>query len=454
MGYFKIRWGNKKWERGSGLRRNILSGAILAIGNILITLISYPLYLNYLGLERYGLWATLSIVVSFCAIGRLGIDTAMIKYVAEEYGKKSRLGIEKCFSTAIILLLISGIVIFLVLFSLRGFIVGILGIPEKYISIANMLLPCIVILSIFIFLVKVTDGTLRGLGRVDLGNYYDLGGRVVSIITTVILFEFGYGIWSLFWGQVLFYILLGFLAFFTIYRKLGNLFFSIGSFDLKYLKKMVGFGGTMTAAQLVSMLLQPFNKVVIARYISLSGVTYFEIANSAVMQLRSIFDMGIRAIMPEISKLSVSEDAKSKIDTVFKKAMGLVFYLGVPAFVILFFSGPFLLRLWLSSQYMAEIANAFRIILAGYVSNLLSVPTYYLFMGIGKVSYCFIAYLASSILNVVLVSIFIVLGITNFYLFVGIHSFSVALSAILLITLFLIYRKVSFMKIYKEVFRW
>ena len=52
---------------------------ILAVGNTLIILVSYPLYLKYLGMELYGLWATLSVVVSFTAIGRLGIDTAMIK---------------------------------------------------------------------------------------------------------------------------------------------------------------------------------------------------------------------------------------------------------------------------------------------------------------------------------------------------------------------------------------
>ena len=438
---FVTGWSNKNGEGASGLRRNILSGAILALGNILISIISYPLYLKYLGLERYGLWAILSVVVSFSAMARLGFDTAMIKYVAEEYGKESKLGIEKYFSTAIIILLIGGIIIFLVLFSLRGFIVGILGVPEKYIPVATTLLPCIVALSIFMFLVEVTDGVLRGLGRVDFANYYDLGGKAISIIATVIFFEFGYGIWSLFWGQILFYILLGSLAFFTIYRKLGNLFFSISSFDLKYLKKMIGFGGTMTAAKLVQFLVFPFNKVVIARYIGLSGVTYFEIANKTVMQLGNIFNMSIRAIMPEISKLSVLEYAKSKIDNVLKKAMGLIFYLAVPVFVILFFLGPFLLRLWLSSQYMLEIANAFRIILAGYAVNLLAIPIYYLFMGIGKVSYCLIGHLVQAILNVVVVFIFVALKITNLYSFSGIYSSSVALSAILLIILFVRYGK-------------
>ena len=75
---------------------------------------------------------------------------------------------------------------------LKGFIVGVLNIPEKYISIANTLFHYI--LSVSTFFVKVIGGTLRGVGWVDLSNYYNLGVKVFSVITAIILFNFGYGI--------------------------------------------------------------------------------------------------------------------------------------------------------------------------------------------------------------------------------------------------------------------
>lgn len=435
---------DNKIQKENSLRRNVFSGMFFAVGNILILLVSYPIYLKYLGMERYGLWAILSVVISFSAFARLGIDTAVIKYVAEEYGRGNKLGIEKYFSTAIISLLIPGVLICFALVLLKGFVIQLLNIPEKYISITNTLFPYIVILSGSIFFVKVIDGSLRGLGRIDLANYYNLGGKVASVITAIILLKFGYGIWSLFWGQVLLYIFLGFLAFFTIYRKLGGFFFSIYFFDLKCLKKIAGFGGTMTGARLVSMFLEPFNKVIIGKYINLSSVTYFEIANRAIRQFRSIFEMGVRAIMPEISKLSVViKGAKGKIHDVLKKAMRLICYLGIPVFIVLFFTAPFLLRLWLSIQYTPEITNAFKIILVGHVANLLVIPIYYLFMGIGKVSYCFINHFVQSILNIILVFLFIILGTATFYLFVGVYSLSITLSAMLLIMLFFKYKKIA-----------
>lgn len=435
----------------SPLKRNMFSGTILAGGNILISFVGYPLYLKYLGVEIYGLWAVLSFIVAFSALGSVGIDSAIIKYVAEEYGSSNKAGIKKYFSTAIITLLISGGIIFFALFFLRRPIIAVLNISEEYIHLTNTLLPCVVILSILIYFVQVINGTLRGLTRVDLANYYFLGSRAISVITAVALFELGFGIWGLFWGQLFSYVLLGFLAFSTVYRRLGSSFFSISSFDWKYLKKMAGFGGTMTASRLISMLLVPFNKIVIAKYIGLSEVTYFEIANKVVMQIRSLFVIGTRAIMPEISKTSaIGKNSPNKIGCIFKKGMKLVSYVGVPTFILLFFSVPFLLSLWLSNAYVPMIGNAFRIILVGFLINLLSVPIYYLFMGIGKVSYCFINHFAQSILNVVIISIFIVFGITNFYLFSGIYSLSVALSALLLIILFFRYRRMALGRDYEK----
>lgn len=428
---------NCKIQKGPSLRRNVFSGMFYAAGNILILVVSYPIYLKCLGMERYGLWAILAVVINFTAIGNLGIDISITKYVSEEYGRKNKSGMKKYFSTAIISLLIPSILMCVVLVPSRAFVISILNIPDKYISIINTLFIYIVVLSVSIFFVKVIDGALRGVGRVDLANYYNLGAKAVSVMITIILLRFDYGIWSLFWGQVVLYSLLGFLAFFTIYRELGYLFFSIYSFDWGCLRKIAGFGGTMTASSLISIVIVPFNKVVISRYIGLVEVSYFEIASRAMSQIKSVFTLGIRAIMPKISELSaVGRDVNGKITSILKKAIKLVLYLAIPAFLMFFFLAPFLFKLWLSGLYAPEIAMASRIIMIGYIMNLLSVPYYYAFMGTGKVAYCFIAYMVQAVLNAVIISAFIVLGFINFYLIVSIYSLSCATSAILLMVLF------------------
>ena len=403
--------------------------------------ISYPIFLKYLEIELYGLWATLSVITSFAAISKLGIDTAITKYVAEEYARNDKIEIKKCFSTAIIFIFISGIALLMILLPIRHLIVSALSTPDKYVDLANNLLSGIIILSILIFIVKIADGALRGIGRIDLANYYDLVARIISIPLTVIFLKTGHGIWSLFLGQLFLYFLIGFLVFVTIYKKLGFLCFSFQSFNLVYLKKLLRFGGLMTASQLISMFLMPFNKFIIARYINLSSVTYFEIASRMVMQIRGIFEMGISAIMPEISMLSIHEHDKSKIDSVLKKAIGLALFLGIPVFIISFIFADNFLHLWLSNQYNSDISTTFRIIAIGYALNLLVTPIYYLFLGISKVFYCFINHAIQAILNFILVYLFIALGLVTLYHFSIIYSFSIAVSALVLFIIFALYRK-------------
>ena len=47
----------------SQLRINIISGAATTVINTVALMITYPVYLHFLGYERYGLWLVLSAVL-------------------------------------------------------------------------------------------------------------------------------------------------------------------------------------------------------------------------------------------------------------------------------------------------------------------------------------------------------------------------------------------------------
>jgi len=69
--------------------------------------------------------------------------------------------------------------------------------------------------------------------------------------------------------------------------------------------------------------MEPFNKVIISKYIGLSKVTYYELALKGAISLRSLYEMGLK---------------------------------------------------WF---------------LCGYIINLFSIPSYYIFMGLNNVNLCF-----------------------------------------------------------------
>ena len=96
------------------LKKNVLSGSVLAGSNILLLLIAYPVYIKYLGAEQYGLWATLSVVVYFSQLGDLGINNALIKYIGGEFGKGNYKGITEYATTAFCILIIPSFLILLI----------------------------------------------------------------------------------------------------------------------------------------------------------------------------------------------------------------------------------------------------------------------------------------------------------------------------------------------------
>lgn len=420
----------------SQLRKNIFSGSLAAAGSVIVSVVAYPIYLHFLGAELYGLWAVLTVIIFFSSIGNFGIDEALIKYIAEEYEKKNIENIKEFISTGINLLLVNGIIIFIILKLLENLLLSALNLNAAYVLVFKNIFPYIVILSVFILIVNFVNAILKGLGRFDHASYILLSGRVFALLISILLFINGYKIWSLYWGQLLSFVFVLLLSSHFVGRIIG-IFYNPLKGKKAMLVRLVKFGGTITVSKAFAMFLEPFIKVAITRYIGLTEVTYFEIANKVVMQIRSLFERGISAIMPEVSRLSATiKNAKVRISEMMRRVNRLNVLVGSSVFILLFFIGEPLLKLWLSAGYCEVITIAFRIIIVGYLINLLSVPSYYYFMGSGQVRFCFFNHLIQTVLNFILVVVLISFDIVNFQLLITVYASSVAISSIVLMIMY------------------
>src|SRR4030042_1593779 len=94
----------------SQLRINMASGMVTTVLNIAVMVAGYPIYLHFLGYEKYGVWLVLATVLTFAQLGNLGIGPAVMKLVAEEHGRNDIEGIQHYVTTAWVLLCLSGTV--------------------------------------------------------------------------------------------------------------------------------------------------------------------------------------------------------------------------------------------------------------------------------------------------------------------------------------------------------
>ena len=77
-------------RRYVGILRGIFSGLVGRGIGVIVSLISIPLTVRYLGAERYGAWVTISAAMAWIALADLGLGSSLTNAVSEGYAKDRR----------------------------------------------------------------------------------------------------------------------------------------------------------------------------------------------------------------------------------------------------------------------------------------------------------------------------------------------------------------------------
>ena len=73
----------KNNDRNSKYRRNILLLILSQVSGVLVSLLLVPITLNYLGVKEYGVWITLTTIVSWFAFFDVGLGHGLRNKYAE-----------------------------------------------------------------------------------------------------------------------------------------------------------------------------------------------------------------------------------------------------------------------------------------------------------------------------------------------------------------------------------
>jgi O-antigen/teichoic acid export membrane protein len=396
----------------SQLRINMFSGVAVTVVNTGVLAIAYPIYLNFLGYEKYGVWLVLATVLSFAQLGDLGISQAIMKLVAEEYGRGNIQAIQQYVTTAIAILMAAGAAALIVILTFRTQITSVFKLTGENAQMVLWLLPYIASLSIYVFIVHALNAALSGLGRMDLANWAQSAGRIAAVAAAASLLYSGYGIESLLIGSILSYMLIHIVTVILIWRIAHIRLLRIGNLSGRCCKRLLGFGLGLFGGSVMNMLLSPFNKLMLARYAGVSTIPVYEIAFNGSMQVRALIAVGLSALMPEVSRIGANMTgyARDRIAQLNYRAIKLIFLFGLPVYAGLFVFCTFLFRIRLRERFVTPLPDAFRIMLIATFASLLCVPAYYTLLGLGRVRQCFYAYSIQAGTNALVVVSVIMLG--------------------------------------------
>jgi len=392
----------------SQLRINMASSVVTNGINVVLLAVAYPVYLHYLGYEAYGLWLALGVVMAFAQMSDLGMAQAVTKLAAEELGRGNKQAIQQYTATALLILCMAGGIVLTAIVAFKSQIVSAFKFTGEIRQIAEVLLPYMVLLSIYVLVVQVLRATLAGLGRMDLSNYIETGGRIVLVSVAITLLCFGQGLKSLVFATAVSQFTMHVVSIVLIRRLVPFKLLRISNLRQTCSKRLLHIGIGLFGGSIVRMMGIPFNKFMLARYAGVDSLPIFDIAFRGTMQIRSAVEVAFRALMPEVSRTAskMSTAAISRIRSMMRRGQQIIFFGAVPLYVVLFFVAPALLKIWLGKSFVDSIPLTFRIVLFANFINLLSVLAYYFLIGLGKIRFVFIATCISWLSNAAVILIF------------------------------------------------
>lgn len=419
----------------SQLRINMASGVATTAVNTLVMAVGYPLYLHFLGYEKYGVWLVLATVLTFAQLGNLGIGPAVMKLVAEEHGRNDTAGIQRYATTALALICLSGSLVLAVILLFKRQIIGLFGLGDENARLALWLLPYIGALCIYVFIVQVIEAVLSGLGRMDLANYRGVLARVTNLSVSALLLFLGFGVGSLLIGRLIAEVVTH-LAMFACIRRITHIrILRADGFDAARAKRLLRFGGAIFGGSLLNMLFSPLNKLLLSRYAGVASVPVYEIAFTGSMQIGGLVGAGHKALVPEISRIAaeMTTQAKNRISQLYRSSLRIIVLMAAPIFVVLAIFAPVLMKLWLGDRFVDTLPGAFRIMLLGVFFNILAVPAFYTLMGIGCVRHNLGAYIVQTLTNIILALCILMRGVVTIEAITWASSISVAVTTLYLI---------------------
>jgi O-antigen/teichoic acid export membrane protein len=372
--------------RGSQFNRNMGAGSVMALIGVCLSIISYPIYLHYLGYHRYGLWLVLSVVVSIAQLGNLGIPWALMKLVAEEHGRGDWEGVKTYVNIGCGIILAVGLIFVGAVVLMRYNIIYWFKLGGTDAVMVYSMLPYVAMLSILVLLFSTFNAALGGLGRMDLTSYNETLVQILIIVFCSVLLYLGLDLAAMVLGTLLGYTLAQVISFMQLQKIMPIALLAHTRITRDKARRLLGTGGWILGGGVCSMMVLPFTRLMLSRYAGLEAVAVNDMCLTGSMRVRSIFDSAFRPMMPEVSSLLVNgrEGLHDRVRSIDRKAFLIILTVALPTFIGLMIVMNPLLHIWLHRSFNPLLPNTFRIALVGAFASLLGSSAYYMLIGLGN----------------------------------------------------------------------
>jgi len=344
-------------ERHRRMALSAFASAMAKAISVATGLISVPLTLHYLGSERYGMWITMSSLITMLSFADLGIGNGVLSAVASANGRDDRLAIRSYVSSGIFILTIVAALI-LTLFALAYRFVPWYELFNVQSDIARRESGPALAVLVTCFALAIPVGIVQrvqmGLQRGFMASLWQCVSSCLGLLGVLIAIkaELGLPLLSLaFVGAPLIASLINSIVFFGFLQPdiaPGFRFVSSGA-----AKHVARTGTLFLVLQIVVAIAYTSNSIIIAQMLGAAAVASYAVPERMFSIITMLLGMILTPLWPAYGEAIARKDF-AWVRRTFKLSMLISIGMAAAMSTVLVVCGPWLLRVWVGHAIAAS----------------------------------------------------------------------------------------------------
>jgi O-antigen/teichoic acid export membrane protein len=322
------------------------------LAGVAVTLVSIPLLLSYLGLERFGLWLTLTSIIAMLGPLDLGIGNGLTTLISMAYGRGDKNEIRTFVSTAAAM----AVGVAVVLGGLFAIVYPV--IPWAALTNAESSLaaaesgPAAAALAIC-FVIAIPLGLVsrihQGFQEGYIASAWILVWNALALVLLVLAVKLGAGlaflVLALAGGPLLAALLNGLVLFIEQRPWLRP---ALASVDGKRARTLIGTGTLFVVLQLSLVVGYQSDNIVIAQILGIQAVADYAVPMKLFMIAPTLLSFALAPLWPAYGEALARGDA-SWVARALRRSIVLAMAVNIPVAVLLLASGPAILTAWVGN---------------------------------------------------------------------------------------------------------
>lgn len=394
-------------ERSLRAKKNIIKSVFIKGGSIIISLMLIPLTINYVNPTQYGIWLTLSSIITWAALFDLGLGNGLKNKLAEVIALNDLSKAKSYVSSTYAILIIISALLFIVFCLINPYInwSGVLNVQAgSYNQLSQLVL---IIFGFFCcqFVVELINTVLFANHAPAKAALMNMIAQLLTLVVIVIAIRYKPGSLTelviIMAGIPLLVMFAGTVILFKgSYKSIAP---SIININFGYAKELLSVGGSFFVIQIGALVLYGTDNIVITQLFGPREVTIFNVAYKLFSIILMIFMLVITPFWSAFTEAYVKDDY-AWIKIALAKINKLWAVLSTLSILMLIIS-PWLYKIWVGNSIIVPFSLSLAMCL--YMISLVWQATHVqLLNGTGKIKLQFYLVVFSSIVNIPL-SIFL-----------------------------------------------